>query len=511
MNPILHSIVKRRWLLAILVLILALTSIVVFERALAGPPTLKPPFKVIRDGARPFGLNGPEALPQTVIFSQTFDSSYSPVINLNQKGWHELVGSAATAQYTWGRVTTAPLTDTVWSAARRTSPIPPDPLTDTYTNGMEALLVYGPLNLSEYHQVALKSTFWLDSQPGDFLGIVYSTDGSTWIQTNSHSTSDPALSITHTADISLNEVAGKPVVWLGFVFTSNNDNLNGRGAFVKDVVVRGTPFYRVYLPIVRLDPTPTPTNTPTPTPTPTASPTPNYRYYYTFTDESSTNNPDFNRWGGDRSTNVSCGTSGANTCTYYQGLAKGLGNPGNAFTLWFTGLNGKGGAGPRQNGASLQTAKNFEYSADLYVYKGQKDAIYGLVYNASSGTFPDSGNPPMDTSVNYYIFQLHMDASSSTRVATWQVIKVVNGDRNNLKSSSIPISLNEGQWHNLKVRQTGTTMEFFLNGQGLGTVTYSNWDDARRRFGLYIDVHSSNNNDTPFEYFADNIIVKDLP
>ena len=510
-RTLVHSIVKRRWLMAFLVLVLALTSIVVFERALAGPPTLKPPFKVVTDEGWSFGLNGPKALSvnDTIIFSQTFNISYTSVSNPSLLGWHELVVSPSNSQYTWAYAGRAPLTDTVWSAARWPSGSPVlDPATDTYTNNMAALLVYGPVNLSAYHHLVLTTTYWLDTKPLDYLNVVYSTDGSTWHQTSSpQSVSDPTLSSVHSPIVTLDDaaLAGQPAVWIGFIFTSNNDDQNGRGAFVQDVVVRGKPYSKVYLPLIRRD------APPTPTPTPTATPQPSYHYFYTFTDESPTNNPDFNRWGGDRSTNVSCGTNGANTCTYYQGLAKDLGNPGNALTLWFIGNNGKGGSGPRQNGASLSTAKNFEYSADLYVYQGQKDAIYGLVYNASSGTFPDSGNPPINTDVNYYLYQLHMDTTSSTRVATWQVIKVTNGNRENLKSSSIPITLNTGQWHNIKVRQNGSAMEFYLNGQSLGTATYSNWDDARRRFGLYIDVRNSNSSTTPFEFFADNIAVKDLP
>jgi hypothetical protein len=504
-STLFHSIVKRSWLLAFLVLVLALTGIVVFERALAEPPELKPPFKIVRDDARPFGLNGPEALPLNgaIIFSQTFNSSYVPV-PLNQKGWHEV--SVIPNQYTWARITGVPLTDTVWSAAL--NPAGKPPLTETYTNGMEAMLIYGPFSLSEYHQAVLTATYWLDTKPGDFLGLAYSTDGSNWVEPFYTGGTDPSLAEPQTAIANLSTLSGKPVVWIAFVFTSNNDNLNGRGAYLKDVVVRGTPYSRYFLPLVRRD------ATPTPTPTPTATPAPNYRYFYTFTDESPTNNPDFNRWGGDRSTNVSCGTNGTNTCTYYQSLAKGLGNPGNALTLWIQGTNGKGGAGPRQSGVSLSTATNFEYSADLYVYQGQRDAIYGLVFDASSGTFPDSGNPPINTSVNYYLFQLHMDTTTASKVATWQVVKVTNGDRNNLKSSTIPISLNQGQWHNVKVRQSGSTMEFYLNGQSLGTATYNHdgtWNNDRRRFGLYIDVRSSNSGTTPFEYFSDNIAVRDLP
>ena len=216
--------------------------------------------------------------------------------------------------------------------------------------------------------------------------------------------------------------------------------------------------------MIRRDPTPTPTATPTLTPTPLA----NYRYFYAFNDETSTNNPDFNRWGGYKNT-----TCSGCTVTYYQDLVKGYGNPSPALTLYIQGTNGRGGAGPRQGGVSLLTATNFEYSADFYVYNGQLEARYGLAFDASSGTFPDSGNPPMDPYVNYYLLELHMDAATRTRVAKWQIVRVENGTRIILvTSTNLPTTINQGQWHNLKVRQQGTTISAYLNGTLLGTATY---------------------------------------
>lgn len=507
-----NAVTQRRWLIALLGVGLALISLVMFQRALAEPPTLKPPFKINHSTeARPFGLNGPEALPLngTIILSQTFNASYAPVPagTLGQKGWQEAVGSAAINQYTWMYTTTLPLTDTIWSAGR--NPTGKPPLTDTYTNSMEAMLIYGPLNLSEYYQIVLTATFWLDTKPGDFLGLAYSTDGSTWNDLYYASGADPNLTSPQTAIANLSALSGKPVVWIAFIFSSNNDNLNGRGAFLHDVVVRGTPYFRVFLPLVRLDPTPTPTPTKTPTPTPTPTATPGaVRYLYTFTNETATNNPDFNHWGGNRTT--SCGTD----CNYYQDLVTLTGNPSPAFTLYMQGINGRGGAGPRQNGASLSTATNFEYSADFYVYNGQLNARYGLAFDASSGTFPGGGDPPMDPYVNYYLLELRMDSTTRTKVAQWQFLKVVNGTRESVTSAAnLPISINQGQWHNLKVVQKNDgTLSFYLNGQFVKSVAYdTSWSSTRRRFGLYIDVRDSNGDNGPFEFFSDNITVKDLP
>jgi len=73
--------------------------------------------------------------------------------------------------------------------------------------------------------------------------------------------------------------------------SQNRDNIDALGVYVNEVVLRAMPAYKVYMPIIRRDPTATPT--PTLTPTPQA----NYRYYFAFTNDSSTNNPDFNHWG----------------------------------------------------------------------------------------------------------------------------------------------------------------------------------------------------------------------
>jgi len=494
----------RRIVPAIVIVLglLLISAVMIQQVAAQDSGQLKPPFKLNRSGSvSSFEPHGPVALPLNapIIMSQTFNSTYNPIANLNQLGWHESYASGATSQYTWGRVTTAPLTDTVWSARHNPSGFPQlDPATNTYTNGQQALLIYGPLNLTDYTQLVMTGTYWLDTAAGDYFGMAYSTDGTNWNELYAQGMADPSLSITQTFYAGLNQLARKPVVWIALTFVTNDDNQLARGAFVKDVVLRGNPAYKIFMPLIRLDPTPTPTSTPSA----------NYRYFYAFNDETSSNNPDFNRWGGYRET--SCGTG----CTFYQALVKQPnGNPPPAFTLYLQGTNGKGGAGPRQNGVSLSTALNFEYSADFYVYNGQLDARYGLVFNASSGTFPDDGTPPMDPYVNYYLLEMRMDTATRTRVAKWQFLKIVNGTRNALTTAAdIPVTINQGQWHNLKVRQQGTTLSFYLNGQFLGSTSYdSAWGDARRRFGLYIDVRASNGTNGPFEFFTDNVGVLDLP
>jgi hypothetical protein len=506
--------------LAIIVVGLILISALVIQQVAAQESrTLKPPFKLIqtdRTTQRPTDILPPLDAP--IVMSQTFDSSYQPVTNLAQLGWHELYGQDATSQYTWKYAGTVPFTDTVWSVGRNPSGSPLlKPATDYYTNGMEAVLVYGPLDMSDYAQAVFTMTYWLDTAPGDYVGVAVSTDGSNFTAANTESIADPTLATTRTLTLSLSPyIARQPIVWVAIYLKSDAALPVGRGMFVHEAVLRGVPLSKNYMPILLngyppATPTPTPTMTPTPTATPPATPTATpqvaYRYQYTFTNEPNGNNPDFNRWGGDRTTE--CGSG----CSYSQALGTGFGNPGTFFKLWLQGINGKGGAGPRQNGVSLSTATNFEYSADVYVYNGQLDARYGLAFNATSGTFQDDGTPPMDPSVNYYLLEMKIDPTTRTKVGQWQFLRVVNGNRQALTTAAnLPISLNQGQWHNLKVVQQGTTLSFYLNGTFVGSTAYDNgWGNDRRRFGLYIDVRASNGEDGPFEYFSDNITVRDLP
>jgi len=493
--------------MAIIVVGLILISALVIQQVSAQEArTLKPPFKLIQSDQAPSSsetllppLNAP------IIVAQTFNSSYQPVAGLAQLGWHELVGKDATIGYTWKYAGTEPYTDTVWAAG--TNPSGYDrlyPATDTYTNGMEALLAYGPLDMSDYAQAVFTMTYWLDTAPGDSVGVAVSTDGSNFTAVNNESISG-SLGTTRTVALNLSSyIVRQPAVWIAIYLKSDAALPNGRGMFVHDVVVRGLRLNKNYLPLVMNQyPPVTPTFTPTPTSTPGS-----YRYLYTFTSETGGNNPDFNRWGGDLTT--SCGTN----CNYYQALAGDYGNPKPTFTLWLQGVNGKGGAGPRKDGVSLSTATNFEYSADVYVYNGQLNARYGLAFDATSGTFPGSGNPPMDPSVNYYLLELRMDSTSRTKVLGWQFLRVVNSERQPLTTvANLPVSINQGQWHNLKVVQQGTTLSFYLNGAFVASTTYdTDWGNERRRFGLYIDVRDSNGEGgNPFEFFSDNITVRDLP
>jgi hypothetical protein len=496
--------------MAIIIVGLILISVLVIQQVSAQEErTLKPPFKLIKSDQTQSGQGTvvPPSLTAPILVSETFGANFVPAPSLTGTGWHTVNFNGTLQGYSWGRVSNSGLmTDTAWIGQERfPSSLPALVPGQPYTTNMNSLLIYGPIDLSNYGSIVVNLTYYLDVDPEDSFGLAYSVDGTNFIAVSSETGRDPTLGTQRTANYSLASVARQNPVWLAFYFTSANHPINALGVFLDEVVVRGVPLTKNYLPLVMGQYPPiTPTFTPTPTSTPGS-----YRYLYTFTSETNGNNPDFNRWGGDRIT--SCGTN----CNYYQNLVGSPnGNPPPAFTLWMQGVNGKGGAGPRKDGVSLSTATNFEYSADVYVYKGQVDSRYGLAFDATSGTFPGSGNPPMDPNVNYYLLELRMDASTSTKVSGWQFLRVVNGARQALTTvASLPVSINQGQWHNLRVTQSGTTLSFYLNGAFVASTTYdADWGNDRRRFGLYIDVRGTNGEGgNPFEFFSDNITVRDLP
>src|SRR5512143_439444 len=371
----------------VIVVGLLLISVVMIQQVAAQDTgNLKPPFKLIKPANLAAPLSGVPPLPLNapIIMSETFDSGFAVNVRYNfdvnntNVPWHLVDDSGhVNHSYTWGRVNGAPITDTLWNAMTNPPSTSPIAAGQPYTKNMQAYAIYGPINMLDYTSAFISITYAMDTLEGDRFGVAYSTDGTNFTWVAARSSRDPSLSNRYTDYYLIpKDVMRQQHVWIALVFTSQKrDNIDALGVYVDNVVLRAQPAFKVYLPLVRLDPTPTSTPTLTPTPTSQAS----YHYYYPF-NETSGSGSDFNRWGGKRST--SCGTN----CSYSQDIGPNLGNPSNALKLWLDGTNAKGGSGPRQGGVSLATATNFEYSADFYVYNGQLDARYGLVFDASSGT-----------------------------------------------------------------------------------------------------------------------------
>jgi hypothetical protein len=201
----------------VIVLGLLLISAVMIQQVVAQDSgSLKPPFKLNRTGSAPsFQLQGTAALPLSAPIIMSGLSAAPIRLSAESARLARVLCQRRYHQYTWGRVTTAPLPDTVWSVGRNPTGFPLlNPATGTYTKGMQALLIYGPLDLSDYTQLIMTGTYRLDTAPGDYFGMAYSTDGTNWNELYAHGAADPGLTQPHTFYAILNQVARKPVVWI---------------------------------------------------------------------------------------------------------------------------------------------------------------------------------------------------------------------------------------------------------------------------------------------------------
>ena len=459
---------------------------------------LKPPFKLVRTGTvTSFGPHGPATLPlsATIIMSQTFDNTYSPTPDLNQTGWHESYVAAAASHVTWKYVGTAPLANTVWSAGSSLL----NPATGTYTNGQQALLIYGPLDLTDYYQLVMTGTYWLDTAPGDYFGLAYSTDGTQWNELYAESSADPSLSHAHTFYASLNQIARTSGVWVALTFVSNNDNLVARGAFVRNVVLRGNSTLKNYLPFVRIDKTPTPTFTPTPPPA---------LYNYTFGNGAS-NNPDFLTWGG-KVSNVDCFTTDSGGCKWGQDVITN-GNPDGAMNMYQTGLDALAGASPNNTAPT-----DFELSADFYVVQGKSDARLGIVFDASNSAFGlDNGTPFFDPNRNLYKFDLQFNENDSTIMSYYRLQECgvdINACGNIVDKTSLPVGLvgNTGTWNTIKIQRLGNNIKVYVNGSLLVNIDDGTYVGSKK-YGLFLQTKRHNSATNPLKIRFDNVQVRSLP
>lgn len=501
--------VRRLVPIGVIVVGLLLISAIMFQQVVAQDSGgLKPPFKLHRPArlAAPLGGVPPLPLSAPIVMSETFDSSFTARFNHNvndtSKPWHLVnANGIIDSSYTWGRVAGVPLTDTLWNAATNSLGAPQLTAGDPYTKNMQAYAVYGPLNMTDYTSAFISITYALDTLSGDYFGAAYSTNGTDFTWLGIADGRDPTLANKHTSYYPIPaSVLRERQVWIALVFTSqDNDNIDALGAYVEDIVLRAKPALKIYLPLIRRDPTPTPSPTPTLTPTPASV----SRYNYTF-GTGATTDPDFAQWGGNKVTG--CGTN----CSYQQNIS-GQGNPGGAMTLYIDGTNASGGMSPASAVPAAVTAANFEYSADLLLANGQVDARYGFIFDASNSTF--GNNPPFLPDRNFYRLELHISKTDRTKVTTHQLHQCTNGSCAAITTeTNLPSSISMGQWHNVKIRQQGTTITFYLNGSPLVNASYDpNWGSDRRKFGIYVEAKATNQVGGPLGILVDNVRVVDLP
>jgi hypothetical protein len=490
----------------IIVLGLLLISVLIIQQVAAqDSSTLKPPFKLHpADSAAAVRPQGLITLPLSapIIMSQTFNSTYNPTTNPSTLGWHESYADGATSQYTWGYVNSAPLADTVWSVRHNPSGFPQlNPATNPYTKGMQALLIYGPLNLADYSQLVMTGTYWLDTaagDDGDYFGVFYSTDGTNWFEKRRDYASDPSLTQMNTFHVGLGELGRKQVAWIALTFVSDDDAQVARGAFVKDVMLRGVPVTKIHMPLVRYDPTPTPT----------ATPQASYVYNYTFgTGQGS--DPQFAEWGG-KVDDAGCHSADSAGCKWGQDIITS-GNPSGAMNMYQTGLDSIAGASPNNTAPT-----NYELSADFYVIQGKSDARLGLIFGAGDKAFGRSGGAPtFDPDSNLFKFDLQFNENDNTVLSYYRLQRCtnnINGCTNLVEKSTLTGGLvgNTGTWNTIKIQRLGNNIKVYVNNALLANVDDSN-NLGAKKYGIFLQTKRLNNASNPIKIRFDNVRVRPLP
>jgi hypothetical protein len=270
-----------------------------------------------------------------------------------------------------------------------------------------------------------------------------------------------------------------------------------RGAFVRDVVLRGSPTIKIYFPSVRHEPTPTPT----------ATPQVPYLYNYTFGSGLNTD-PQFLEWGG-KVSNATCYTAGGGGCNWGQDIVTS-GNPGGAMTMNQTGLDALAGASPNNTAPT-----NFELSADFDVLQGKANARIGLVFGASDNAFDRNRVPYFDPNRNMYKFDLQFNEIDNTLMSYYRLQKFVtssNGYVNIVEKSQLPAGLvgNTGTWNNIKVQRLGTNIKVYVNGSLLFSVDDDTYVGSRK-YGLFLQTTDHNSTTNPIKMLFDNVRVRSLP
>ena len=518
-SPTSTTLTARRLTAAVLSgLALLLISIFIFQPASAQrePARLKPPFKLVPiqktqplTGVPPLPLNAPIIMSQTFssnfVFTTTYsENAYNFDVSDLRAPWHLVNYSGVVDNsYTWGRLATAPMTDTMWNAG--TNPPQKDGLTPgtPYTVNMNSLLIYGPVNFSDYGSIVVSATYFLDVHTEDSYGLAYSLDGTNFTAVSNEVGRDPALSTRRTAFYNLPATARQSQVWLAFYFTSGDHPIDALGVFIDEVVVRGVRLNKVYLPIFRYDPTPTPTATATPSAT--------NLYNYTFGTGTNASNQNFLDWGGDVSGASCFYTTGSSSCNWGQSLQT-TGNPEGALQFYENGLYSWAAASPNN-----QTTANYEISADIFVVEPKKNARFGLIFNASTGVFGRDGNgdPVFDLNRNLYKIDLQFDETDETIIRYYRLEACIN----NITACSQPVgktviptgyARNVGNWNNLKVQRQGTNLKVYLNNNLLINITDSTHTFVGE-YGVFLQARDYNNAANPLKIRIDNVRVTSLP
>jgi hypothetical protein len=265
----------RRWREPRLLILMAGVTLMVVVTALAlvptptvaaPPPPLRLPFRLIKLPDDIATAAATTNLAWTPFYTQTFDSSFYA------DPYWTITSTPGLNTTTWGRVLDAAaypslnLTSTLWAAGY---PGPGLPVTytvyagATYAKNMDAWAVLRLPGYQNYAQALAEFDYYLNAGPGATFGWAVSSDGQTFCY-HTETSGDIQKWQHFRADLPQCPGSRGVPAYLAFFFqSSNTETPVGLGAFVDNLVISGSPWYKNYLPSLRKDPTPTPTATPT--------------------------------------------------------------------------------------------------------------------------------------------------------------------------------------------------------------------------------------------------------
>jgi hypothetical protein len=487
------------WLTLIWVGFVALT--VISQSAAARPLSaskLGPPFnfvKVPQVKAADIGFPGPGS---TVIFTETFGSSFVPTTTLDVPDpmWRVSVNSDATSDYYWGRVASGGFSDSAWNAVEAiTSTTVLTPGISDYPTGQDTWLIYGPIDLSRYAWASLSFDYYLDSENGDCqtgggcLQWGASYDGQTFYGSQLSGHFSQWLSGTLYLDNS--QFRTKPV-YIAFAFKSNG-TASGLGTFIRNVSLIAEPLKFSYLPLVL-------NNYTAPTPTPL--------FGYTFDNGSI----DLNHWGG-----AYYGSASGSGGTYHYGqclpgqcsvhVTSAHGNPGTSLRLYNNAYWKMTASSPND---SLPTDYDLYVDASPWLLY-PRDAscgfscppddlgnLYGVIFSASDNTF---GANPSQFNFNGEFFMVYFYNIDATRPIAIELDRCSGGSCTKLAKSSLPNGLVYGTsaaWDQFHIIRQGSSIQVKINGSTLLSATDNHFtDSSHRKYGVFIFPSDGNATQDP--------------